>query len=99
MKGKNYKYNIFKDGKLVDENLTNKEVQKKYGLSEKSNIGQYVRRKMKLKEVYTVEYAKTQNQINASEANGYFTEQMLKEWRYMNKIYGKKVVVSKMETV
>lgn len=86
-----YYYNVFKNGELVMEKVTSKEICNQLGFR-KQNLTEYIRRQLKYKGSYTF-----QRYVGEESEGSYydrslsrFTPQMLREWRTMNARYGKK---------
>ena len=98
-----YYYDVLdKNGYMIHECLTGQEIIEIFHLSENARISQYVRRGSMLKDKYRIVINKSGIRKRESPSKDLlkcFTEKTLNEWRFMNKKYGKKVVVSKMETV
>nr|DAR79033.1 MAG TPA: helix-turn-helix domain protein [Caudoviricetes sp.] len=88
-----YYYNVFnKDGELVMEKVTSKEICNQLGFR-KQNLTEYIRRQLKYKGVYTFKrYVGEESESSYYDRSlSRFTPQMLREWRTMNARYGKKV--------
>lgn len=85
-----YYYNVFKDGELVMEKVTSKEICNQLGFR-KQNLTEYIRRQLKYKGSYTFErYGEAEKYSYYDKSLSRFTPQMLREWRTMNARYGKK---------
>lgn len=88
-----YYYNVFnKDGELVMEKVTSKEICNQLGFR-RQNLTDYIQRQLKYKGVYTFKrYGGEEPEHSYYDRSlSRFTPQMLREWRTMNARYGKKV--------
>ena len=89
-----YYYNVFnKDGELVMEKVTSKEICNQLGFR-KQNLTEYIRRQLKYKGSYTFQrYGDEEPEHSYYDRSlSRFTPQMLAEWRTMNARYVKKAV-------
>ena len=87
-----YYYNVFKNGELVMEKVTSKEICNQLGFR-KQNLTEYIRRQLKYKGIYTFQRYSAEEPVHSyyDRSLSRFTPQMLREWRTMNARYGKKV--------
>jgi len=87
-----YYYNVFnKDGELVMEKVTSKEICNQLGFR-RQNLTDYIQRQLKYKGSYTFRrYVGEESESSYYDRSlSRFTPQMLREWRTMNARYGKK---------
>ncbi len=86
-----YYYNVFKDGELVMEKVTSKEICNQLGFR-RQNLTDYIQRQLKYKGSYTFQrYVGEESESSYYDRSlSRFTPQMLREWRTMNTRYGKK---------
>lgn len=85
-----YYYNVFKNGELVMEKVTSKEICNQLGFR-RQNLTDYIQRQLKYKGIYTFErYGEAEKYSYYDKSLSRFTPQMLREWRTMNAQYGKK---------
>lgn len=85
-----YYYNVFKNGELVMEKVTSKEICNQLGFR-RQNLTDYIQRQLKYKGIYTFErYGEAEKYSYYDKSLSRFTPQMLREWRTMNARYGKK---------
>ena len=89
-----YYYDVLdKNGEMIHECLTGKEIIELFHLNKNARLSHYVKKGSMLKDKYRIVINKSGIRKRESPSEGLnkcFTEKTLNEWRFMNQKYGTK---------